>query len=512
MEKRMKTYFSRMLWAVLIISLVGVAVLLFLQWQMKSYTRQALEEGYSKIAADGVRERVDNLVIRIDAKNTEIHSELQQLCDQLAQTLVGTLPEALPDKVEEYAGLARLHPFGSCVQILLVDPDQRQLTLYAGEALEQLPYETPAALEEKLSNNPVFQKVSCGNLTAFLFAEKAGLEQVLTEIIHEEFYDIQYDVGDYVWVHQVVNYDGGDAFARRLIFPEQPEREGSYLSTEVKDFRGDGVYLEELNGIKENGEVTFHLFSPDRTLGRNTERIAYAKLYKPLDWIVGSNIYVGGLKNLVEQRQTEYQRLVRNVVCISIAFFAVSAGIALLLVRWNGKRFGKAVDQYIEDETRLDVLTGTLTRRNGEGVLKKRFEETIRERATTMILMLDVDNFKRINDTYGHDVGDVVLKRTAEAILTNIREGDCCVRWGGDEFVLLCRKVESEHSDEIGRNLLDSAQEMVFTYGADTFHISISVGGSFLRDTDRNFYDALKRADLGCYQSKQAGKNRWTQV
>lgn len=512
MEKRMKTYFSRMLRAVMIISLVGVAVLLFLQWQMKSYTREALEESFSQIAVDGIRERVDNLVIRIDAKNTEIHSGLQQLCDQLAQTLVGTSPEDLPDKAEEYAELVHQFPSGSCLQILLTNPDQRQLTLYAGGTSEQIPYEDPTELEEKLSGCPVCRQISCGNMTVFLFAEEADLEQILAEVFREELYSLQYDKGNYVWVHQVINYDGGDDFARCLIFPEQPEREGSYLSTGTKDFLGNRFYLEELNGIKENGEAVFRFFSTDRALARNTERIAYAKLCEPLNWIVGSNIYVGGLNNLVEQRQNDYLQLVGNIVHITFTVFVVSAGIILLFMWWNGRHFGKAVDQYIEDETRLDALTGTLTRRNGEGVLNKRFAETIRERATTMIIMVDVDNFKRINDTYGHDVGDVVLKRTAEAILTNIREGDCCVRWGGDEFVLLCRKVSSEHSDAIGKNLLNSAQEMVFTYGADTFHISISVGGSFLRDTDRNFYDALKRADLGCYQSKQAGKNRWTQV
>lgn len=512
MEKRMKAYFSRMLWALLIISLAGVAVLLYLQGRMESYTYEALEEGFAQIAVDGLRERVDNLVIRIDAKNTEIHNGLQQLSDQLAQALAKTTPEALPDKVEEYTGLVRQLPFGSCIQILLVNPDQQQLTLYAGGTPEELPYKAPAALEEKLSDAPVCQQISCGNMTVFLFAEKADLEQVLTDIFFEEFYSVQYDKGDYVWVDQVLNDDGGDDFARRLIYPEQPETEGSYLSTAVKDYRGNSFYQEELDGIREDGEAVFRFFSPDRSLGRNTERIAYAKLYEPLNWIIGSNVYVGGVRELAEQKQAEYQQLAGNMVRTIVIGFVANAAIVLLLVYWNGKRFGKAVDRYIQNETRLDALTGTLTRRNGEAVLNKQFDETGRERASTMILMVDVDNFKRINDTYGHDVGDVVLKRTAEAILTNIREGDCCVRWGGDEFVLLCRHVKSEYSDVIGKKLLASAQEMAFTYGADTFHISISVGGSFLRDTDRNFYDALKRADLGCYQSKQAGKNRWTQV
>lgn len=122
------------------------------------------------------------------------------------------------------------------------------------------------------------------------------------------------------------------------------------------------------------------------------------------------------------------------------------------------------------------------------------------------VLLLDIDHFKKLNDTYGHDMGDKILKAFAAAVSANLREEDIFARWGGEEFVILCRNRTSEGLRSFAEKIRLLTQQFIF--GADA-EISITVSiGVTLMGPEEAVDESLKRADQALYRAKENGRNR----
>jgi diguanylate cyclase (GGDEF)-like protein len=122
-------------------------------------------------------------------------------------------------------------------------------------------------------------------------------------------------------------------------------------------------------------------------------------------------------------------------------------------------------------------------------------------------LMVDVDNFKAVNDTHGHDVGDVVLKQTAHAIKSGVRAQDVVCRTGGDEFLVICPETDLAAAMICGERVRKAVADIRLTTGTLELKASVSVGVA-ARDSEIPDIDGLiKRADEGVYQAKQCGRN-----
>lgn len=120
-------------------------------------------------------------------------------------------------------------------------------------------------------------------------------------------------------------------------------------------------------------------------------------------------------------------------------------------------------------------------------------------------LIIDIDHFKQVNDNYGHDVGDRVIKVVTQRIQESIRENDIAIRWGGEEFVIVFYHMRHDffhQKAEMIRARIESER-------IENMHITISIGGSKQQHSELAF-DAIKRADIALYQSKNTGRNRVT--
>jgi diguanylate cyclase len=133
--------------------------------------------------------------------------------------------------------------------------------------------------------------------------------------------------------------------------------------------------------------------------------------------------------------------------------------------------------------------------------LRKRYEDPF------SLMMIDVDNFKQINDTHGHDAGDRILKGAAFKLKTSLRESDFVARYGGDEFAALIIKGEGEEAVDLGLKLCAILKESRFRLDGKDFKITMSVGvaEALPKDTPEKL---LKRADSALYQAKQQGRDR----
>jgi len=125
------------------------------------------------------------------------------------------------------------------------------------------------------------------------------------------------------------------------------------------------------------------------------------------------------------------------------------------------------------------------------------------------IIMFDLDHFKKLNDTYGHDAGDYVLKELAQIIRNNgVREGDIFARYGGEEFVILLPKTNLKQSFEIAERMRRSIESFPFSYEDQKLVVTSSIGIADYADGVESGTDLFKRADQALYQSKSNGRNQ----
>ena len=120
------------------------------------------------------------------------------------------------------------------------------------------------------------------------------------------------------------------------------------------------------------------------------------------------------------------------------------------------------------------------------------------------LLMIDIDHFKHINDTYGHPIGDEILKQVATAFSSVLREQDIIARFGGEEFVVMFRP-DGE------KNALDKADKVLKIVEAlmpEGLKVTISIGVAQLSSNDKDFFMQLKKADYALYEAKENGRNR----
>lgn len=152
-----------------------------------------------------------------------------------------------------------------------------------------------------------------------------------------------------------------------------------------------------------------------------------------------------------------------------------------------------------------DGLTGCFSRQSGEELMELQFSLAQRSRGPLVVAFIDLDHFKRINDTWGHDTGDRILKSAVSHIRETLRTGDMLVRWGGEEFVLLMPATSLDAaSAALSRLQLTGIGE-----GPDGSRVTASIGvAERLQDRAENWHALVELADNRMYQAKHAGRNR----
>lgn len=167
------------------------------------------------------------------------------------------------------------------------------------------------------------------------------------------------------------------------------------------------------------------------------------------------------------------------------------------------QRLEREKEQLLE-KSNIDQLTGLFNKQ----YLREKYEaQDAMQRARKALLFIDVDDFKAINDNYGHLVGDEVLRELAACIKGNIRSSNDAVRFGGDEFVIVLEDTGAEDAFHVAERIRFCAGELSFTGGEVTFHITLSIG---LIEGSAPLNEMIEKADRAMYSSKNKGKNKTT--
>lgn len=156
-----------------------------------------------------------------------------------------------------------------------------------------------------------------------------------------------------------------------------------------------------------------------------------------------------------------------------------------------------------------DALTGLMNRRGFEEELNRVWNLALRHTYSLGMLVMDIDHFKALNDSYGHLVGDQVLGEAARLVLDHVRSSDVVSRLGGDEIMVILPEVKGEDTRLVANRILQSFQSHIFCKGSHDLQVTVSIGtAALIPDPDVSARRFLTMADKALYRAKQLGRNR----
>ncbi|WP_072681893.1 diguanylate cyclase [Arcobacter sp. LA11] len=172
------------------------------------------------------------------------------------------------------------------------------------------------------------------------------------------------------------------------------------------------------------------------------------------------------------------------------------------------KKLVKSETQRVFNEklANTDSLTGVYNRRFLEDFSEKYMKIVRREEDKLSMLLIDIDDFKIKNDTYGHNTGDLIIKKLVSIIKNIIRDDDLIIRYGGDEFIVLLPSTNINNARKVGKKLVSYLNEVNQLESKELF-FTITIGTSEYESSDRNIEDIIHRADKSLYKAKDLGKN-----
>lgn len=169
----------------------------------------------------------------------------------------------------------------------------------------------------------------------------------------------------------------------------------------------------------------------------------------------------------------------------------------------------KELEQELERQAHLDYLTGLANRRHFMDLAERELSRTVRYGSPLSVLMLDLDHFKEVNDTYGHKIGDLALQQSSETCRGMLREADIMGRLGGEEFAILLPLADGTQALDIAERLRQAiADQAVATECGSPLRITVSIGVAQLAATDANIDFLLSHADHALYEAKRTGRNK----
>jgi diguanylate cyclase (GGDEF)-like protein len=167
----------------------------------------------------------------------------------------------------------------------------------------------------------------------------------------------------------------------------------------------------------------------------------------------------------------------------------------------------KAYEAELLEISHKDPLTGAYNRRYSDKVLRQWLKQKSENRRKT-ILMLDIDNFKAVNDVFGHQAGDKYLAESVNLIQTFLRDSDAICRTGGEEFLILLPDTDLIDAEHIANRIRLAIDNMVIKIDDQIVRTTVSLGLTMMRKSDTDVKDVLNRADRGLYGAKHSGKNK----
>lgn len=487
--------------------LLTIVVLVLVMTFLFVRALDSVGETYKNLAAQSIleikkmylKDTVNNLILRIEQENlreVERARARMDALERMLEELQARDPVRFPQ--ESAAQLeAATHTF---LDALLILGDGS--SMYFGHEKSN---PDPQAFT---AGAATLKEIRQGQTRILLRLSQEKQKELVQDTLYREIHNSRYSQNGYVWVNEVTDYGGGDDYAIRRIHPNLKDTEGIYLSTSMTDIRGNTPYLTELEGVRDQGEIFFTYFFQKKDSGEISEKLTYACLYPPYDWIIAMGVHLDDVDNYVDNMATVSDRTARIMVAQVAGLGLMLLLLSLLVVWYITQREQRMSRIHLDRETRLDALTGALNRRAADQDMALLWKAFRMEGQDPALIMFDADDFKQINDVYGHQMGDEVLRGLVNTILKNVRSTDRLYRWGGEEFLLICPGLRPDRVEQFTEKLLLEIRQQTYECREVCLGITVSAGVAYFSSADSNETDAIHRADGALYRAKGAGKNR----
>ena len=254
----------------------------------------------------------------------------------------------------------------------------------------------------------------------------------------------------------------------------------------IKDLEGIGEQAEQILSNKKGTNIY--------EFKNNKHDLVISTRYFPdFDWFL-----------IVEQDQTDSLTAARENLVFNISFGIIVTILVILLVGIMVNAF----HNQLEALAIKDTLTGLFNRRKFEELFNRENDLAKRFGYVLSLLFVDIDDFKSINDKFGHQTGDIYLQTIATVLGDNIREIDVVARWGGEEFLVLLHRPVDSQALQVAERLLAAVAEIQITHGKEIISRTVSIGLTTSIGGNLTMEELINQADQAMLQAKRSGKNR----
>lgn len=206
---------------------------------------------------------------------------------------------------------------------------------------------------------------------------------------------------------------------------------------------------------------------------------------------------------IVEQEDAPQEQELLNTFWGNLALsLVVTIGILFISNMTLGRYQRK-----LEVMASTDKLTGAANRQVFEEYFHQALDKANLSQTPISVLLVDIDHFKKVNDSYGHSIGDLVLKTVTNLLRSQLKQQDILCRWGGEEFLVLLPEMDLSHAAELAERFRDSISQRELKVNGVHIAITVSIGVAEYQKLEPA-EDLIKRADLALYQAKEAGRNQ----
>ena len=206
---------------------------------------------------------------------------------------------------------------------------------------------------------------------------------------------------------------------------------------------------------------------------------------------------------IVEQTENQVEKSIQKTLFFNIILSLLISVIILFLAYLTIGGYQKKLEQMAS----TDELTGAASRQVFDMICEQSFKVSKRRKESLSAILFDLDKFKKINDDYGHQAGDYVLKIFADKVREEIRESDVLCRWGGDEFFLILSDCDIVQAELIAEKIREKLEKNFISYKGQKIKLTTSIGVTEMgvRDDCESFF---KRVDEALYEAKEKGRNK----
>ena len=206
---------------------------------------------------------------------------------------------------------------------------------------------------------------------------------------------------------------------------------------------------------------------------------------------------------------------IATFLIVSVTPFFLAEALLSICTAWVSGHYLSRILQnqsyqveILQSMATTDALTRLVNRRQFNTRLNSEVSRARRHHSALSLALFDIDNFKHLNDHYGHPVGDRILQELGQLISKNVRESDVAARYGGEEFALILPETREKEASDLLERLRQLVSETVFCLPDNPITLTVSIGVSELNSRHNNVFELVERADQALYQAKGQGKNR----